>query len=52
MSYVQNANNHDIIKLIDNYRQASLAINDITNYLVENATKPSKISYFGPTGKA
>ena len=53
ISYVQNANNQDIIKLTNHAHQVSHAVNDITSYLLDEAKPTSnKIPYFGPIGKA
>jgi hypothetical protein len=53
ISYVQNANNQDIIKLTNHAHQVSHAVNDITSYLLDEAKPASnKIPYFGPIGKA
>jgi uncharacterized protein YoxC len=53
ISYVQSANNQDIIKLTNHAHQVSHAVNDITSYLLEEVqTKSNKIPYFGPIGKA
>lgn len=53
ISYVQNANNQDIIKLTNHAHQVSHAVNDITSYLLDEAKPASnKIPYFGPIGKS
>jgi ABC-type transport system involved in multi-copper enzyme maturation permease subunit len=52
ISYVQNANNQDIIKLTNHAHQVAYAINDITSYIVDDASKSNKIPYYGPIGKA
>ena len=53
ISYVQNANNQDIIKLTNHAHQVSHAVNDITSYLLDEAKPASnKIPYYGPIGKA
>jgi len=53
ISYVQSANNQDIIKLTNHAHQVSHAVNDITSYLLDEAQpKSNKIPYFGPIGKA
>lgn len=52
ISYVQNANNQDIIKLTNHAHQVSHAVNDITSYIVEEAAKSNLIPYYGLIGKA
>jgi uncharacterized protein YoxC len=52
ISYVQNANNQDIIKLTNHAHQVAYAVNDITSYLVDEASKSNRIPYYGPIGKA
>jgi len=53
ISYVQNVNNQDIIKLTNHAHQVSHAVNDITSYLLDEVqTKSNRIPYFGPIGKA
>jgi uncharacterized protein YoxC len=53
ISYVQSANNQDIIKLTNHAHQVSHAVNDITSYLLDEVqSKSNKIPYFGPIGKA
>lgn len=52
ISYIQSENNQDIIKLTNHARQVAYAVNDITSYLVDEASKSNKIPYYGPIGKA
>lgn len=52
ISYIQNTNNQDIIKLTNHAHQVSHAVNDITRYLVDKESKINLIPYYGLIGKA
>lgn len=52
ISYEQNANKQDIIKLTNYAHQVAHAVNDITNYIVEEAAESNLIPYYGLIGKA